>query len=76
MKAPTRTISATKLRAKCGALIAMVQKTGGELVITKHGKPVAKLVATARTDTKTSRGSIKGRVRGDIVYLNLWEPVR
>lgn len=74
--APPRTISATEFKAKCLGLLDDIQKTGGELVITKHGKPVAKLVSAAPPTRKTSRGSVKGRIRGDIVNVNwahLWE---
>ena len=78
MKPVPRKVSASELRAKFGALLESVCKTGGELVITKRGKPVAKLVAITAPVLKTSPGIMKGklRVRGDIVYVNLWEPVR
>ena len=76
MKASTRTVSASELRAKCSEILHELQTTGGELVITKHGQPIAKLAATSRPTYKTSRGSVKGRIRGDIVYVNLWQAAR
>ena len=67
--APPRTISATEFKAKCLGLLDEIQKSGGELVITKHGKPVAKLVSAALPVPRTLRGIMKGRLRitGDIV---------
>lgn len=40
-----RTISATEFKAHCLALMDEVQRTGDEIVITKHGREVARLVA-------------------------------
>jgi prevent-host-death family protein len=76
MMAPPRKISATEFKAKCLGLLDEIQESGGELVITKHGKPVAKLVSAVPPVSKTSRGSVRGRIRGDIVNVNwahLWE---
>lgn len=39
------TISATTFKARCLALLDEVHEGGGELTITKHGRPVAKLVS-------------------------------
>ena len=37
-------ISATEFKATCLELMDRVQQTGDEITITKHGKPLAKLV--------------------------------
>ena len=61
-------VPAGEFKAKCLKLMDRVQDTGEELVITKHGKPVAKLVPVQ--DEKPSLfGSMKGSVEivGDIV---------
>ena len=39
-----KTIQAGKFKAKCLALLDQVAQTNEPLVITKHGKPVAKLL--------------------------------
>ena len=39
------TISATEFKAKCRQLLDFVQGTGEELVISKRGKPVARVIA-------------------------------
>lgn len=37
-------ITATEFKAKCLRFLDEVERTGTELVISKHGRPVAKLV--------------------------------
>lgn len=57
-------ISATEFKAKCLGLLDRVHQTGETLEITKHGKPVARLVsARAEPSWKQLRG--KGRFTGD-----------
>lgn len=41
---PVRTIAAGEFKAKCLAILDEVGAGGGEVVVTKHGKPVAKVV--------------------------------
>ena len=54
----TRTIAAGEFKAKCLALLDEVAETGEELVITKRGKPVARVAPLARTARRTRfRGS-------------------
>jgi prevent-host-death family protein len=62
-------ISATEFKAQCLALMDRVGKTGEEIVITKHGKPVAKLIAIREQPRESAWGSMKGTVQilGDIV---------
>ncbi len=62
------TMSATELRAKCLGLIDEVAETGREIVITKRGKPVARLVPYRRKP-KSLFGMGRGRIEilGDIV---------
>ena len=40
----TRTIKASEFKAKCLKLIGEVAESGEEIVITKHGRPVSRLV--------------------------------
>jgi len=59
-------IAAAKFKEQCLALIDRVDKDG--LVITKRGKPVAKLIPIS-SDSASLIGSLKHRVRikGDIL---------
>ena len=56
-------------KAKCLHLMDEVQKNHLEIVITKFGKPVAKLVPVEGVKPKPVFGCMKGTVRihGDIV---------
>jgi len=57
-------IAATEFKAKCLELLDRVHRTGEELVITKRGKPVARLVAE-RDDKPWMALRNKGRFVGD-----------
>jgi len=48
----TREIAAGEFKAKCLALIDEVSRTGQEVVITKRGKPSAKLIPFPRAEKK------------------------
>ena len=59
----TREIGAGEFKARCLALLDEVAETGEEIVVTKRGKPVAKL--TPIESAKPLEGSV--RILGDIV---------
>ena len=63
-----RTIKASEFKAKCLKLMDEVAENGEEIVITKNGKPVAKLTAFHERP-KTLFGIDKGRLKilGDII---------
>jgi len=46
-----RTIPAGEFKAKCLRLLDEVERTGEELVVTKRGRPVARIVPTERPKT-------------------------
>ena len=61
-------IAAGDFKAKCLAVMDDVQAKRQSVVITKHGKPVAKLVpVTAETDEIYNFLSGKGAITGDVV---------
>lgn len=68
-----REILVGEFKAKCLKLMDEVAVTGEELVITKRGKPVARLVP-ATEERPSLFGSMKGTVKimGDIIEP-LWE---
>ncbi len=61
-----KTMAAARFKAKCLAILDEVDPAG--LVITKHGKPVARLVPIT-AESAALIGSLKGRLRikGDIL---------
>ena len=63
-----RTMKASEFKAKCLQLMDDVANGGGEIIITKHGKPVAKL-ASYREKPNSLFGAGRGRMKilGDIV---------
>jgi len=57
-------ITATEFKAKCLQLLDEVQRSGQELVISKHGRPVARVIAEKTPKPwLVLRG--KGRFTGD-----------
>ena len=67
MASRTRSINASEFKARCLGVLDEVSETGAEIVITKRGKAVARLVPIA-SGRKSLRGAWKGlvRVSGDI----------
>ena len=53
------TIPAGRFKAQCLALLDRVARTHEELIVTKHGRPVARLVALASRPARNLRGSIR-----------------
>jgi prevent-host-death family protein len=51
------TISASSFKARCLALLDDVAESGGELTVTKHGRPVARVVPVEQGS------SLEGSVR-------------
>lgn len=73
------TIAASDFKARCLRLLDDVQE-GAILVITKRGRPVAKVVPVS-PPKRTLRGTWKGmlKIRGDIVHFDTgqdWESNR
>jgi prevent-host-death family protein len=68
-----KTIPAARFKAQCLALLDKVDPEG--IVITKHGKPVARLVPV-ETESASLIGKFKGRIRikGKILSTGLpWD---
>jgi prevent-host-death family protein len=63
MKVPTQ-IAAGEFKATCLGLLDQVESTRREIVITKRGRPVAKLVPFG-----TDEVPIFGRMRGSVTIL-------
>ena len=63
-----RTIKASEFKAKCLKLMDKVAETGEEIVITKHGRPVSKLVpCRKKPESWFGRDRDIIRIHGDIV---------
>ena len=55
-------VAAAEFKATCLELMDRVRETGGEYVVTKHGKPVAKLIPV-ETGFADLIGRLEGRLR-------------
>lgn len=58
-----REIAAGEFKAKCLAIIDDVNKSGQEVIITKRGKPTAKLIPFDEDNADSLFGRLKGIVR-------------
>ena len=63
-----RTIAAGEFKNRCLALMDEVNETGEEIVVTKHGRPVSRLVPATRSGPEMwGRYSDVVHITGDIV---------
>jgi prevent-host-death family protein len=63
MEAPmARTVKVSEFKAKCLKLLAEVAETGEELVVTKRGKALARVVPERNAKPATLQGSMKGLI--------------
>lgn len=62
-------IAAGQFKAQCLKLMDQVQQTHEEVIITKHGKPIAKLVPVPEAASSSIIGFMRDSVQviGDIV---------
>lgn len=68
-----KTIGAAKFKAQCLALLDQIDADG--LIVTKHGKPVAKVIPFSNRDADLI-GCLRGRieVKGDIYSTGIaWD---
>ncbi len=63
----TRTMKASEFKARCLALMDEVAESGGEIVITKRGKPVARLAPCERRPTTLFGAGGEIAIHGDII---------
>ena len=63
-----REVGAAEFKSRCLELIGEIEKLGGEIVITRHRKPVARLLPVQAKSPRFC-GALKGAVlsEGDIV---------
>ena len=67
-----RSVAASEFKARCLALLDHVAETGEPLIVTKRGRPVARVVPLQPSTAPSLRGSVT--VRGDLVapVLDKW----
>lgn len=72
LSSATATVAAADFKATCLELMDRVRETGVEYVVTKHGKPVAKLVPYVAPKKRKVVGSMKGTV---LKYERPFDPI-
>ena len=55
-------VAAAEFKARCLELMDRVRETGAEYVITKHGRPVARLVPVQELTRQPLFGALRGTV--------------
>ncbi len=77
---PERTIMASRFKAECLAILDQVDQMKISVTITKHGRPVARVVPLADIPgARPIRGSIRLVAEEDEAYFSTgerWEPDR
>jgi prevent-host-death family protein len=69
-----KTIPATEFKAKCLAILDELDPAG--VVVTKHGRPIARVVPITPHDNERLIGSMKGKikVRGNLLTTGVtWD---
>ena len=69
---PARTIPAGEFKAKCLKLLDEVERTGEELIVTKRGHPVARIVPPERPETDEEVLASLRRMLGSVDDVD-WE---
>jgi prevent-host-death family protein len=68
----SRSLPAAEFKATCLELMDRVRETGVEYVVTKHGRPVARLVPYVAPPRRSLSGALKGTV---LAYERPFDPI-
>jgi prevent-host-death family protein len=77
-----QTIQISEFKAKCLRILDRVARTGESLLITKRGKPIARVLPVPPEDSGRWLGSLEGTAKevGDLVVPAVdpdeWEAIR
>lgn len=77
-----KTVAVTVFKAQCLALLETVARTGETLIVTKRGKPLARVVPSAANDARSPQDTLAGSVTivGDVLApvlpASAWDAAR
>lgn len=77
-----KSIAVTEFKARCLSLLEDVARTGEPLVVTKRGKPLARVVASGGADAVYPQSRLSGTVTvhgdvlGPVLPADAWDAVR
>ena len=70
---PEPAIPASRFKAQCLAILDKVERSRAPVVVTKHGRPVARLVPIDAPEHRDTQGSVELIVREDEAYYGTGE---
>lgn len=67
-----RTIPISEFKAGCIAILRQAQNSGEPLLVTRRGRPIARIEPVPNADSQRQLGVFKGRMRlrGDLVHTS------
>ena len=73
-----KTLGVSEFKSHCLALVDELHRNGGEIVLTRRGTRVAKVVPLVDAKTPALRGLFKDRLRihgeiAEVSFADLWE---
>jgi prevent-host-death family protein len=71
---PERTIMASRFKAECLAILDQVERMKISVTVTKHGRPVARLVPLDADGLRSTMGSVHLVAEDDGAYYSTGEP--
>jgi prevent-host-death family protein len=72
-KHPERTIMASRFKAECLAILDQVERMRISVTVTKHGRPIARLVPLDDEDRRSTMGSVRLVAEDDEAYYSTGE---
>lgn len=69
-----RTVMASKFKEQCLALLDEVERTKVPIVVTKWGRPVARIGPVEETEIRPTMGSVRLVATEDDAYFSTGEP--
>jgi prevent-host-death family protein len=68
-----QTVMASRFKAECLALLDKVERTKVSIVVTKHGRPVARVVPIEEPTRRSTDHSVKLKIGEDEAYYSTGE---
>ena len=70
---PERTIMASRFKAECLAILDQVDRMKISVTVTKHGRPIARLVPLEDDVSRPTMGSVRLMAKEDAAYYSTGE---
>jgi prevent-host-death family protein len=67
MSEPAKNIPVSQFKTKCLAILDEMSKTGFPMIVTKRGKPIAKIIPVGNSQPLELIGSVSYKSEGDLL---------